>query len=87
MGPARRRPRLKALRRAFLTQVAPESVAAIVMEPVLGEGGFVVAPTEFVQGMRRICDEHGIVFVVDEVQTGYGRTGTHVGDPASRRRA
>jgi 4-aminobutyrate aminotransferase / (S)-3-amino-2-methylpropionate transaminase / 5-aminovalerate transaminase len=66
---------LAALERAFLTQVAPESVAAIVMEPVLGEGGFVVAPTEFVQAVRRICDEHGIVFVVDEVQTGYGRTG------------
>jgi 4-aminobutyrate aminotransferase/(S)-3-amino-2-methylpropionate transaminase len=66
---------LAALERAFLTQVAPESVAAIVMEPVLGEGGFVVAPPEFVQGVRRLCDEHGIVFVVDEVQTGYGRTG------------
>src|ERR687896_2367789 len=66
---------LDALERAFLTQVAPESVAAIVMEPVLGEGGFVVAPTDFVQGVRRLCDEHGIVFVVDEVQTGYGRTG------------
>jgi 4-aminobutyrate aminotransferase / (S)-3-amino-2-methylpropionate transaminase / 5-aminovalerate transaminase len=66
---------LAALERAFLTQVAPESVAAIVMEPVLGEGGFVVAPPEFIQGIRNICDEHGIVFVVDEVQTGYGRTG------------
>jgi 4-aminobutyrate aminotransferase/(S)-3-amino-2-methylpropionate transaminase len=66
---------LAALERAFLTQVAPENVAAIVMEPVLGEGGFVVAPTDFVQAVRRICDEHGIVFVVDEVQTGYGRTG------------
>jgi 4-aminobutyrate aminotransferase / (S)-3-amino-2-methylpropionate transaminase / 5-aminovalerate transaminase len=66
---------LAALERAFLTQVAPENVAAIVMEPVLGEGGFVAAPTEFVQGVRKICDEHGIVFVVDEVQTGYGRTG------------
>jgi 4-aminobutyrate aminotransferase/(S)-3-amino-2-methylpropionate transaminase len=66
---------LAALERAFLTQVAPENVAAIVMEPVLGEGGFVPAPTEFVQGIRRLCDEHGIVFVVDEVQTGYGRTG------------
>jgi 4-aminobutyrate aminotransferase / (S)-3-amino-2-methylpropionate transaminase / 5-aminovalerate transaminase len=66
---------LAALERAFLTQVAPESVAAVVMEPVLGEGGFVAAPTEFVQGVRRLCDEHGIVFVVDEVQTGYGRTG------------
>ena len=66
---------LRALRRAFVTQVAVESVAAIVMEPILGEGGFVVAPTEFVQGVREICDEHGIVFVVDEVQTGFGRTG------------
>jgi 4-aminobutyrate aminotransferase / (S)-3-amino-2-methylpropionate transaminase / 5-aminovalerate transaminase len=66
---------LDALRRAFLTQVAPENVAAIVMEPVLGEGGFVVAPTEFVRGVRELCDEHGILFVVDEVQTGYGRTG------------
>jgi 4-aminobutyrate aminotransferase/(S)-3-amino-2-methylpropionate transaminase len=45
------------------------------MEPVLGEGGFVVASPEFVQGVREICDEHGIVFVVDEVQTGFGRTG------------
>jgi 4-aminobutyrate aminotransferase/(S)-3-amino-2-methylpropionate transaminase len=66
---------LEALKRAFLTQVAPENVAAIVMEPVLGEGGFVVAPTEFVRGVRQVCDEHGILFVVDEVQTGYGRTG------------
>jgi len=66
---------LRALRRAFVTQVAPESVAAIVMEPVLGEGGFVAAPTEFVRGVREICDEHGIVFVADEVQTGFGRTG------------
>ena len=66
---------LKSLRRALVTQVAAESVAAIVMEPILGEGGFVVAPTEFVQGVREICDEHGIVFVVDEVQTGFGRTG------------
>jgi 4-aminobutyrate aminotransferase / (S)-3-amino-2-methylpropionate transaminase / 5-aminovalerate transaminase len=66
---------LKALRRAFVTQVAAENVAAIVMEPILGEGGFVVAPTEFVRGVREICDEHGIVFVADEVQTGFGRTG------------
>ncbi len=66
---------LKALRRAFVTQVAAETVAAIMMEPILGEGGFVVAPTEFVRGVREICDEHGIVFVADEVQTGFGRTG------------
>jgi 4-aminobutyrate aminotransferase/(S)-3-amino-2-methylpropionate transaminase len=66
---------LRSLRRAFITQVPAESVAAIVMEPILGEGGFVVAPAEFVQGVREICDEHGIVLVADEVQTGFGRTG------------
>jgi 4-aminobutyrate aminotransferase/(S)-3-amino-2-methylpropionate transaminase len=66
---------LDALERAFLTVVAPETVAAIVMEPVLGEGGFVPAPQAFVEGVRSICDREGIVFVADEVQTGYGRTG------------
>jgi 4-aminobutyrate aminotransferase / (S)-3-amino-2-methylpropionate transaminase / 5-aminovalerate transaminase len=66
---------LDALRRALVTQVAPENVAAIVVEPVQGEGGFVVAPPEFLQGIRALCDEHGIVMVVDEVQTGFGRTG------------
>jgi 4-aminobutyrate aminotransferase/(S)-3-amino-2-methylpropionate transaminase len=66
---------LEALERALVTQVAAENVAAIVLEPVQGEGGFVVAPPEFVRGVREICDEHGIVFVVDEVQTGYARTG------------
>src|ERR671930_1395985 len=66
---------LAALERALVTQVAAESVAAIVVEPVQGEGGFVVAPREFMEGIRRLCDEHGIVLVVDEVQTGFGRTG------------
>src|SRR4051794_18626939 len=66
---------LDALERTFLTQVAAEHVAAIVIEPVQGEGGFHVAPQEFMHGVRRICDEHGIVLVADEVQTGYGRTG------------
>jgi 4-aminobutyrate aminotransferase / (S)-3-amino-2-methylpropionate transaminase / 5-aminovalerate transaminase len=66
---------LAALERTFVTQVAAENVAAIVVEPVQGEGGFVVAPREFMQGLRRICDEHGIVLVVDEVQTGFCRTG------------
>ncbi len=66
---------LEALERAFTTQVARETVAAIVLEPVQGEGGFVVPPLEFVQGVREICDREGIVFVADEVQTGYGRTG------------
>jgi 4-aminobutyrate aminotransferase/(S)-3-amino-2-methylpropionate transaminase len=66
---------LAALERALTTQVAAENVAAIVVEPVQGEGGFVVAPHEFLHGVRRICDERGIVMIVDEVQTGYGRTG------------
>jgi 4-aminobutyrate aminotransferase / (S)-3-amino-2-methylpropionate transaminase / 5-aminovalerate transaminase len=66
---------LAALERALITQVAAEQVAAIVIEPVQGEGGFVVAPRDFMSGIRRLCDEHGIVLVVDEVQTGFGRTG------------
>jgi 4-aminobutyrate aminotransferase/(S)-3-amino-2-methylpropionate transaminase len=66
---------LAALEQAFHTQVARETVAAIVMEPVQGEAGFVVPPREFVTGVREICDREGIVFVVDEVQTGFGRTG------------
>jgi 4-aminobutyrate aminotransferase / (S)-3-amino-2-methylpropionate transaminase / 5-aminovalerate transaminase len=64
-----------ALERALITQVAAETVAAIVVEPVQGEGGFVVAPPEFMEGIRRLCDEHRIVMVVDEVQTGFARTG------------
>ncbi len=66
---------LEALERAFTTHVSPESVAAIVLEPVQGEGGFIVAPPEFIRGVRAFCDRHGIVLVVDEVQTGFGRTG------------
>jgi 4-aminobutyrate aminotransferase/(S)-3-amino-2-methylpropionate transaminase len=66
---------LAALRRAFDTQVAVETVAAIVFEPQQGEGGFIPAPQEFVEGIRALCDEHGIVMIVDEVQTGFARTG------------
>ena len=66
---------LAALRRAFSTLVAAEDVAAIVFEPVQGEGGFIPAAPEFVEGLREICDEHGIVLVCDEVQTGFARTG------------
>jgi 4-aminobutyrate aminotransferase/(S)-3-amino-2-methylpropionate transaminase len=66
---------LAALERALVTQVAAETVAAIVVEPVQGEGGFVVAPQAYLDGIRRLCYEHGIVMVVDEVQTGFGRTG------------
>jgi 4-aminobutyrate aminotransferase / (S)-3-amino-2-methylpropionate transaminase / 5-aminovalerate transaminase len=66
---------LAALRRAFQTLVAAENVAAIVWEPVQGEGGFIPAGAEFARGLRELCDEHGIVLVCDEVQSGFGRTG------------
>jgi 4-aminobutyrate aminotransferase/(S)-3-amino-2-methylpropionate transaminase len=63
------------LERAFKTRVAAEEVAAIVFEPVQGESGFIVAEPEFVRGLRRLCDDNGIVLVADEVQTGFCRTG------------
>ena len=66
---------LARLERLFETHVAPEHVAAIVIEPQLGEGGFVPAPRAYMEGLRAICDRHGIVLVADEVQTGFGRTG------------
>ncbi|MDP9285492.1 MAG: 4-aminobutyrate--2-oxoglutarate transaminase [Actinomycetota bacterium] len=66
---------LAALRGAFLTAVAAEDVAAIVVEPVQGEGGFIPATSEFMRGVREICDEHGIVLICDEVQSGFARTG------------
>lgn len=61
--------------RLFKTTTPPEEVAAVVVEVVQGEGGYVPAPKEFLQGLRRICDEHGILLIVDEVQSGMGRTG------------
>lgn len=66
---------LAALNDLFATQVAPDRVAAIIIEPVLGEGGFVPAPAAFLQELRRISDREGIVLICDEVQTGFGRTG------------
>jgi 4-aminobutyrate aminotransferase / (S)-3-amino-2-methylpropionate transaminase / 5-aminovalerate transaminase len=66
---------LQALEQALLTQVAAETVAAIVVEPVQGEGGFIPASTAYMEGLRAICDREGILLVVDEVQTGFGRTG------------
>jgi 4-aminobutyrate aminotransferase len=62
-------------KRLFLTTVPPEECAAIVVEVVQGEGGYVPAPRAFLHGLRRICDEHGIMLIVDEVQSGMGRTG------------
>ena len=61
--------------RLFKTTVPPEECAGIVVEVVQGEGGYVPAPKEFLEGLRRICDEHGIMLIVDEVQSGMGRTG------------
>ena len=66
---------LAELRQLFLTQVAAEQVAAIIVEPVQGEGGFLPAGQQFMEGLRSICDEHGICLIDDEVQTGYARTG------------
>ena len=61
--------------RLFKTILPPEEVAAIVLEPIQGEGGYVVAPDNFLQELRRICDRHGILLIADEVQSGMGRTG------------
>ena len=66
---------LAALERMLATHVGASHVAAIVFEPQQGEGGFIPADPEFVRGLRALCDEHGIVLVADEVQTGFGRTG------------
>jgi 4-aminobutyrate aminotransferase len=62
-------------KRLFLTTTPPEEVAGIVLEVVQGEGGYIPAPKAFVKELRRICDEHGIMLIVDEVQSGMGRTG------------
>jgi 4-aminobutyrate aminotransferase / (S)-3-amino-2-methylpropionate transaminase / 5-aminovalerate transaminase len=64
------------LRDAFENQVAPGDVAAVIVEPVQGEGGFVVPPAEYLAKLQKICREHDILFIVDEVQTGFGRTGS-----------
>lgn len=66
---------LEQLHLLFKTQSAPEETAAVVIEPILGEGGYVPAPIRFLQELRALCAEHGIMFVCDEVQTGFGRTG------------
>jgi 4-aminobutyrate aminotransferase len=66
---------LKQLDYLLKSQTAPDETAAIIIEPVLGEGGYVPAPAEFLRSLRALCDEHGILLVLDEVQTGFGRTG------------
>lgn len=66
---------LEELNKLFRYIVAPETVAAIYMEPVQGEGGYVVPPVSFVKGVRELCDRYGILLIFDEIQSGYGRTG------------
>lgn len=66
---------LKALENLFKVDIAPSDVAAIIVEPVQGEGGFYAAPIEFLQALRQLCDQHGIMLIADEIQTGFGRTG------------
>ena len=65
----------KDFKRLFKHQVTPEEVACVIMEPVLGEGGYIIPPKAWVKKVREICDEHGILLIFDEVQTGFGRTG------------
>ena len=67
---------LTSIERIFKFDAEPQNIAAIILEPVLGEGGFYVAPKAFMQALRELCDKHGIVLIADEVQTGAGRTGT-----------
>lgn len=66
---------LEALDELLVSQIAPHDVAAILIEPVLGEGGYVPPPASFMQGLRERCDRHGILLIFDEVQSGFGRTG------------
>lgn len=66
---------LDALERLFKADVEPEQVAAIILEPVQGEGGFYKAPEEFMQALRQLCNKYGILLICDEVQTGFARTG------------
>ncbi|MCG4454401.1 4-aminobutyrate--2-oxoglutarate transaminase [Pseudomonas sp. MMS21-TM103] len=70
---------LQALNELFATQVSPDRVAAIIIEAVQGDGGFLSAPVEFLRALRALTEQHGIVLILDEVQTGFGRTGTWFG--------
>lgn len=66
---------LQSVRQIFKCDIEAEQVAAVIVEPVQGEGGFNPAPVEFLRGLRAICDEYGIVLIIDEIQTGFARTG------------
>jgi len=70
---------LAALHELLATQVAPDRVAAIIIEPVQGDGGFLAAPVEFLKALRALTEKHGIVLILDEIQTGFGRTGKMFG--------
>ncbi|GLR66195.1 4-aminobutyrate transaminase [Acidocella aquatica] len=70
---------LRAIDMLFRADIEPERTAAIVLEPVQGEGGFIQAPTELMEALRALCDKHGILLIVDEVQTGFARTGKMFG--------
>ena len=70
---------LAALEEVFATEIAPDRVAAILIEPVQGDGGFLQAPPEFLRELRKITERHGIVLIADEIQTGFGRTGKMFG--------
>ncbi|MEK7682711.1 MAG: aminotransferase class III-fold pyridoxal phosphate-dependent enzyme [Chloroflexota bacterium] len=70
---------LQELRFVLQTQTAPAETAALLLEPVLGEGGYVVPSAGFLEGLREICEEHGMLLILDEIQTGFGRTGRWFG--------
>jgi 4-aminobutyrate aminotransferase/(S)-3-amino-2-methylpropionate transaminase len=70
---------LRAMEFLFRADIDPADVAAIIIEPVQGEGGFLPAPTELLIALRQVCDEHGIVLIADEIQTGFARTGKMFG--------
>ena len=66
---------LKQFEKIFITETSPDSVAAFILEPVQGEGGFIVPPKEYLQGVKELAEKHGILFIADEIQTGFARTG------------
>ncbi|MGD8903770.1 MAG: aminotransferase class III-fold pyridoxal phosphate-dependent enzyme, partial [Anaerolineae bacterium] len=70
---------LRELRHLLVTQTAPSETCAVLVEPVLGEGGYVPPPPDFLKGVQQICSEHDLLFIVDEVQSGFGRTGRWFG--------
>lgn len=70
---------IEALENLFITQIPPSEVAALIIEPIQGEAGFITPPASYLKSLQKICNEQGIIFIADEVQTGYGRTGEFLG--------